>query len=88
MYVVVPDDAGPLIVAYLAQGALTHAEADCGLPTFLCFLWAGQADYLARHIANHDLAGTADHAANQIGLEDARRQLTREQPGSDGVTAR
>ncbi|WP_112135522.1 hypothetical protein [Glycomyces dulcitolivorans] len=49
---------------------------------------AVQADYLARRIAIHDLAGTAGHAANRIGLEDARRRLTREQPGSDDATAR
>jgi homoserine kinase type II len=77
MYVGGPDNGGPLIEAYLAEGVLPRAEVDRGLLTFLRFRWAVQADYFARRIANHDLTGIADQAENEKGLEDARRRLTR-----------
>ncbi|MFC3494779.1 phosphotransferase enzyme family protein [Glycomyces rhizosphaerae] len=75
MYVGGPDNAGPLIEAYLAQGALTRVEVDRGLLTLLRFRWAVQADYFARRIADHDLTGIADQAGNEKGLEDARHWL-------------
>lgn len=76
MYVGGPDNAGPLIEAYLAKGALTRVEVDRGLLTLLRFRWAVQADYFARRIADHDLTGIADQAGNEKGLEDARHRLT------------
>lgn len=76
MYVGGPDSAGPLIEAYLAQSALTRAEVDRGLLTFLRFRWAVQADYFARRVADHDLTGIADQSENEKGLEDAHRWLT------------
>lgn len=75
MYVGGPDNARPLIEAYLAQGPLARAEVDRGLLTLLRFRWAVQADYFARRIANHDLTGIADQAENQKGLEHARDRL-------------
>lgn len=77
MYVGGPDNARPLIEAYLVQGPLTRAEVDRGLLTLLRFRWAVQADYFARRIANHDLTGIADQAENRKGLEHARVRLTR-----------
>lgn len=76
MYVGGPDNAGPLIEAYLAQSTLTRSEVDRGLLTLLRFRWAVQADYFARRIADHDLTGIADQAENEKGLEDARHWLT------------
>ncbi|MDN3239704.1 phosphotransferase enzyme family protein [Glycomyces tritici] len=75
MYVGGPDDADPLIEAYLAQGVLARAEVERGLTTLLRFRWAVQADYFARRIAARDLTGIADHAENEKGLEDARRSV-------------
>jgi homoserine kinase type II len=42
----------------------------------LRFRWAVQADYFARRLVEGDLTGIADAAANERGLEDARRGLT------------
>jgi len=41
------------------------------------FRFAVQADYFARRIATRDLTGTAGDEDNEIGLEHARRALTR-----------
>ncbi|GAA2319382.1 hypothetical protein GCM10009853_091860 [Glycomyces scopariae] len=75
MYVGGPANAGPLIDAYLAEGVLTRAEAERGLPTLLRFRWAVQADYFARRIAADDLTGIADRDGNEQGLEHARLAL-------------
>ncbi len=68
-----------LISSYLETGPLDRREIDRGLATMIRFRWAVQADYFARRITVGDLTGIDDAAGNEKGLEDARRQLLRQQ---------
>jgi len=74
MYLGGPDGASPFLDAYLAHGPLP-AEELAMLDAFRRFRWAVQAAYFAWRVATDNLTGIADHAANQKGLDDARRGL-------------
>lgn len=75
MYAGGPDKAGPLVEAYLAQGALSTAEVERSLGAMLGWRWAGQAFYFAYRIAADDMTGIADPAENERGLADAKANL-------------
>ncbi len=64
----------PLIDAYTATaGALPRVEVEQALGPLLDYRWAGQAVYFAGRIARGDLTGIDGPAANEAGLEAARR---------------
>ncbi|MFE7116216.1 phosphotransferase enzyme family protein [Streptomyces sp. NPDC057654] len=71
-----PDAMRPLIDAYTATGALPRPEVERSLRPLLTYRWAGQAVYFAARIARDDLTGIDGPAANEAGLEAARRWLT------------
>ena len=77
MYVGGPGRAAALIAAYLRAGALGEDEVRRGLAAMLRFRWAVQASYFAWRIAGNNLPGIGG-AANEQGLADARRALSRE----------
>jgi Ser/Thr protein kinase RdoA (MazF antagonist) len=77
MYMGGPGRADHLVRAYLDQAVVAAAEAERALPVLLRFRWAVQADYFARRIVERDLTGIDGPAANEKGLEDARRWLDR-----------
>jgi hypothetical protein len=81
LYVGGPERGGPLIEAYLREGAMGRDEVARGLVPMLHFRWGIQADYFARRIATNDLTGIASPDDNEKGLADAERAL-RELAGS------
>jgi Ser/Thr protein kinase RdoA (MazF antagonist) len=76
LYVGGPDQAAPLVDAYLMTGALTTAEVARGLNVFHRFRWAVQADYFAARLAANDLTGIDDAVENEAGMLAARSYLT------------
>jgi Ser/Thr protein kinase RdoA (MazF antagonist) len=75
MYVGGPNQAGPMLDAYLKTGALLAGELDRGLDVMRGYRWAIQASYFAGRIADGDMTGIEDPAENQAGLEAAREHL-------------
>jgi homoserine kinase type II len=76
MYLGGPEDAASFLDTYLSEGPLGADELAL-LDAFRRFRWAVQAVYFASRLHAHDLTGIADQAANQKGLDDARRCLAR-----------
>ncbi|OIV39316.1 hypothetical protein BIV57_00245 [Mangrovactinospora gilvigrisea] len=70
-------EAAPLVDAYLAEGALSRAEAERALEVFLDFRYAVNMLYFADRILRGDATGLDDPAGNEERLEFARRRLQR-----------